>query len=116
MVPNVTKFGDMKGFSFYPILVSSFLLYIIYLCHNIYFLSVTCDSINFYNILVSYTGTKAGSLSSCYDLDLSKIKLFCSLSLHGGFSPRQDESWSFYWQISGLKLYRNSCQNIKIGF
>ena len=22
MVPNVTKFGDMKGFSFYPILVS----------------------------------------------------------------------------------------------
>ena len=28
MVPNVTKFGDMKGFSFYPIL--TYLLYILY--------------------------------------------------------------------------------------
>ena len=42
MVPNVTKFGDMKGFSFYPILVSPYLLYILYVCHNIlYFLSVS---------------------------------------------------------------------------
>ena len=39
MVPNVTK-GDMSGFSSYSILVSQYIFYILYLCHNIYFLYV----------------------------------------------------------------------------
>ena len=46
--------GDMKGFSFYLILVSLYLLFILYLCHNIYFISYTCVTIfTLYPILVS---------------------------------------------------------------